>query len=144
MIRENHATQSESGNPYRSPKKSDENDFSRQTSHRRRFRKRLVPATLLWLFSALILFGYLCAIGMVVYMNIQHRLIEPDLEELGYLNQLVLSPPIIAHCIFGIAGALCGIFAASAWMRGNWSRAVVLTGTFLLLMAFVGYIDAGR
>jgi hypothetical protein len=139
---DNRSPEWENGNPYRSPEKTHEGPLP-QSEHRRRFRKRLIPATLLWSFCPVILLGYLCSIGTVVYVNVHRRWIEPDLEGLQYFNRRILSPPIVAHCIFGIAGALCGIFAASAWMRGNWRWAVVLTVSFCLLLAVVGYISSG-
>ena len=139
----NQSSEANADNPYQSPQKDLEKQESNETGARRRFRKRLIPATLLWSISPLILLGYVVAAGIVLFVNIRYRWIEPNLESLKHLNQRVLSPPVVAHCVFAIAGAVCGIIAASAWMRGRWRRAVLLTSSFLLLMVLAGYVSSG-
>jgi ABC-type Fe3+ transport system permease subunit len=126
-------------NPYRAPHASDER-VSAVPAPGRRFRFRVIPATLLWAVSALVLIWCSFMLGALAYFFVLQYWAASDPEELRFMLEELTKPPVIACFLSALSAGVCGMFGAAAWVRGRWQRAAVLSAAFILLLAFAGYV----
>jgi hypothetical protein len=81
---------------------------------------------------------------MFLYKYVKFRWIAPDPEILQHLHERYLSPPVVVHFVLSFSAILCGLFAAPAWLRGNWQRAISFTVALFVLGGLAAYIAGGE
>jgi hypothetical protein len=113
----------EANNPYQAPQAPAIDAASLPT---KRFRLRLIPATLLYIFGGLGILGHLPVLGMRLWLLATGGR-QPVLRDV---------PPVWGSLAYVASGALA-IVAAAFWMRGRWKLAILATLVFFIVSAVV-------
>ncbi len=121
---------------------SEETNTESATQVNRRFRKRIVPAIVLLLFSGMGMFGAGLYAYQVVSANIEHRLIAPNEKLLSSTNERLANPRHVASLLFTVAACIAGLIGTTAWMKGNWTRAILLTIWVFIYGGLANYIGS--
>lgn len=107
----------------------------------RRFRKRIVPAILLLLFSGFGLLGVSIYTYRVISLNVEYRFVAPNDDLLNSANERLANPRHIAAGVFGTAACILGLMASVAWMRGNWTSAILRTIWCFICFGVTNYVS---
>lgn len=111
------------------------NDFQAPS---RRFHKRIIIVVPLWLVSAIYLWGTIVYFGLVLWNNVNLRWYHPDPPDLEFINEDILSPPVVAAMSLLPFGACAAALAARSFWKGMWRtairRSIVLVALTLLFL----------
>lgn len=113
-------------------------------SRTRRIRIRLIPVTLMAVFSGattLICFWYAV---MVIALEVNARWLHPNPELIADIQEKAMQPPLITAILLIGFATYGGFVAVAAWYRGAWLRAVTNTALFIGLNALASFVSHGR
>ena len=109
--------------------------------HSRQFRRRIIPATLLFLIGAVqILGGAVMAVG-AVFINLRYGWIVPN-PDTRTLNSVALTHANLTLWQLWFWSGVVAIGSAFAWLRGRWKLAWGTTGLWWLLAGLYSYLTS--
>ena len=104
---------------------------------RRHFRRRIIPATLLFILGGGWILVAAGMYGAALYVHFQYGPIIP-LPETPTRNQLALTNANIFQRELELMSGIVAIVSACAWLRGRWRVAWATVALFLLLSGIHG------
>ena len=119
----------ESDNPYQAPQTSPVETAPLPT---KRFRFRVIPATLMFLY------GFSGAVGGLMMLGFRVWLAVTDRTEILRDERTLYTWMMVAILGLSIGGFIAGIY----WMRGRWKAAIIATIATITLHAIVGALGS--